>query len=314
MYKVVFVVILSLFSSVAVAIERHALIIGNSAYAENALVNPVNDANDMAVQLQKMGYKIHGGAAALDLDRVGIESKLQAFARQLPKDAHALFYYAGHGMAVEQDNYLIPINHNLKFQEQLPDRTVSLRSIVNLLKNANPDGINVVLLDACRDNPLQRSFRSTRAGLNRLNDFPRGVFIGYAADSGQVAADGYGRNGIYTGELLNVLREKPDIIVELAHKAVSARVFDKTNGRQFPVSENKVYGNWCFGNCAAAIVTTTNEQKPAVEPSPTKSRRPWIIAGGVVLGAVLVGLATRGSSGSSESGSSTFVLELRPPE
>lgn len=291
-------------------VERHALIIGNSNYANGqALLNPANDARDMAAQLSKLGYKIHGGGPALDLDRVGIERTLRAFAQQLPKDSHALFYYAGHGMATKTDNYLIPIKHNLEFQEQLPDRTVSLRSAVELLKTANPGGINVVLLDACRDNPLDRSFRSTRAGLTRLNDIPRGVFIGYAADSGQLAEDGIGRNGTYTGELLNVLREKPNVIIEIAHKEVASRVYEKTGGKQFPVSENKVYGNWCFGNCAAPI----NSPSPVATQAEPKSTNRWLIVGGVVAAAVLVGLASSKGSGPDTEPEDTFTLVIPAP-
>jgi len=86
-----------------------------------------HDATDMAAQLQSMGYKIHGGAAALDLDRLGIERALDAFARQLPEGATALFYYAGHGMGFERANYLIPVKHNIETEDDLPDRAVSLR-------------------------------------------------------------------------------------------------------------------------------------------------------------------------------------------
>jgi len=110
MRHIILIFILSLCcSTIAFATERHALVIGNSNYAEGALDNPINDATDMAAQLQSMGYKIHGGAAALDLDRLGIERALDAFARQLPEGATALFFYAGHGMGFERANYLIPV-------------------------------------------------------------------------------------------------------------------------------------------------------------------------------------------------------------
>jgi len=320
MRTVVLFLWLSLFSTVVSAVERHALIIGNSNYQSLPLSNPENDANDMTTQLSQMGYKIHGGGPALDLDRVGIERTVRAFAQQLPEDAHALFYYAGHGIATKTDNYLVPIKHQLEFQEQLPDRTVSLRSIVDLLKNANPGGINVVLLDACRDNPLGDNYRSTRAGLNRLNDIPRGVFIGYAADSGQVAEDGIGRNGTYTEELLNVMREQPNVIIEIAHKQVASRVYEKTKGKQFPVSENKVYGNWCFGSCSDPIVTaapkfaptdnSTSEAAPAIA---TKNTKRWLIVGGAVAAAVVIGLVASNSSDPDDNSGGNFVLELSPP-
>jgi len=119
--------------SVLANIERHALVIGNSDYADAALLNPANDATDMAAQLSSMGYKVFRGGPQLNLDRKGIVASVRAFADQLPNEAHALFYYAGHGMATERNNYLIPVNHNLEFNEQLPDLAVGLRSIVELL-------------------------------------------------------------------------------------------------------------------------------------------------------------------------------------
>jgi len=321
MRKFLLFCVLSLVSTFAQSeVERHALVIGNSNYSELALVNPVNDAEDMAAQLSKLGYKIHGGGPALDLDRLGMQRTIRAFAQQLPEEAHALFYYAGHGMATNSENYLIPVRHGLEFQEQIPDRSVSLRSVVDVMKSANPRGINVVLLDACRDNPLGRSARGGRAGLERLIDIPRGVFIGYAADTGQV----------YTGELLSVMREKPNVIIELAHKEVANRVVERTSGKQFPVSENRVYGNWCFGECVTPIASSSGiiPKEPvsqpvatdtsAVVPAPKRrsSMPTWKVVGGVVLGAVLVGLAA-GSSGGGGSGSETPpqlpLLEIIPP-
>ena len=301
------------FANEGVTVERHALVIGNSDYADQPLVNPENDAIDMARQLEVLGYKVHAGGPMLDLDRLGMERAVRAFAAQLPENANALVYYAGHGMAVGKDNYLIPTKHNLEAEEQLPDRAVSLRSIIRVLKNANTDGLNAVLLDACRDNPLQNSYRSTSAGLTRLEDIPRGVFVGYAADAGQVAEDGDGRNGTYTGELLNVMREKPNVIIELAHKEVASRVYTKTGGKQFPVSENKVFGDWCFGNCEDRQFLSTappaqQVQEPVVQK--TKKKR-WWIAGAAGVALVVVGaLAAGGGSDSA----SNFTLEVIPPD
>ncbi len=309
--------------------DRYALVIGNSNYASDLLLNPANDAADMAVQLQQLGYKVHGGAPHLDLDRLGIERTVRAFANQLPSKAHALFYYAGHGMTSGSDNYLIPINHQLEDLEALPDRAVSLRSVINRLKNANPDGVNIALIDACRDSPLKKSYRSLRQGLNRLNDLPRGVFIGYAADVGQVAEDGLGRNGTYTAQLLHVMRNHPDEIIEIAHKKVAARVFDITSGAQFPVSENKVYGNWCFGPCAKPLDTTV----PVVQPAPvartasTGTSPPLSTTGigsaettgrgnllWVGLGIVAAALILSSSGGSDSSPQTNFSLTVEPPQ
>jgi len=306
-------------SSLLFAAERHALVIGNSNYVEGTLVNPINDATDMAAQLQSMGYKIHGGGAALDLDRFGIERTLDAFARQLPDKATALFYYAGHGMGFERANYLIPVKHNIETEDDLPDRAVSLRRITSVLENANPNGVNIALLDACRDNPLKRSYRTKRNGLTK-EEIPYGVFVGYAAGYGQVAADGNGRNGSYTAELLNVLREQPGQIIEVAHKTVANRVIEKTNGKQKPAFEGNVYGNWCFGDCAdttqlSQTVPPISEPNPDyTPPAPRRYNKKWMIAGGVVAAAILVGISRNGSNKPPDGRSTaTYTLELTPP-
>ncbi len=174
----------------------------------------------------------------LDLNRRDIVRSLVKFANGLPDNADVVFYYAGHGVSDSRENYLIPVEHQIEVVEQLPDLAISLRFILERLKNANPKGTNVVLLDACRDNLLGSRTRSTRAGLSTEQNIPRGVFIGYAADSGEVAIDGAGRNGVYTTELLNVMRSRPNVIIDVAHREVVDAVIKKTGGRQYPVSEN----------------------------------------------------------------------------
>jgi len=202
-----------------------------------------------------------------------------------------------------------------------------LRRITSVLENANPNGVNVALLDACRDNPLPRGYRTTRSGLTK-EEIPFGVFVGYAAGYGQVAEDGDGRNGTYTAELLNVLKEQPGAIIEVAHKTVANRVIEKSNGKQKPAFEGNVYGNWCFGECTDApqqpSVPPTSEAPettPAYKPPEPKGiNRKWMIAGGVVAAALIVGLASSsggsgGGGGNTDpsGGTTTFTLELTPP-
>jgi len=277
----------------------------------------------MAAQLQSMGYKIHGGAAAFDLDRIGIERAVDAFARQLPEGATALFYYAGHGMGFERANYLIPVKHTIETEDDLPDRAVSLRRITSVLENANPNGVNIALLDACRDNPLKRGYRTTRNGLTK-EEIPYGVFVGYAAGYGQVAEDGNGRNGTYTAELLNVLREQPGEIIEVAHKTVANRVIEKSNGKQKPAFEGNVYGNWCFGECSSpSAQAPTTPPTPNLQsgptytpPEPKRLNKKWMIAGGVVATAIIVALAQDGDDPITPpaiTGGTTYTLILTPP-
>jgi len=276
------------------SMERHALIIGNSEYQKHELENPRNDAIDMAAQLSAMGYKIHSGGPLLDLDRISMERSIDRFASALPQNASAVFYYAGHGMATNDDNYLLPIKHNLESQAQLRDRTVGLRGIVDLMASYNPDGVNIFLLDACRNNPLTSSFRGIELGLQKLNKVPRGVFIGYAAESGKIAADGVGgENGTYTGQLLESMAENPNISIEALHEQVANKVYIKTDGAQFPVSEDRVFGSWCFGTCTNdTIIEPPTIDPPIIDPPAIKPQRNyWKIAGGVLLGAVAVALA-----------------------
>lgn len=305
----------ALLPATSVASERHALVIGNSNYLISPLVNPRNDAQDIATELSRMGYTLHGGGALLDLNRQDIVRALVTFADSLPDNADVIFYYAGHGVSENRENYLIPIGHKLEVAEQLPDLAISLRFILERLKNANPQGTNVVLLDACRDNPLTRSFRSTRAGLSAEQEIPRGVFIGYAADSGQVAIDGTGRNGVYTGELLKVMRKRSNVIIDVAHREVVDAVIDKTGGKQYPVSENKLYGNWCFDNCSSAtspITSTPPQQSSPIELQAIATepdRKKWLVIGGVAL--ALLAILAQGSSDSSPEPNFTLVID--PP-
>jgi len=192
-----------------------------------------------------------------------------------------------------------------------------------VLENANPNGVNVALLDACRDNPLKRGYRTSRNGLTK-EDIPYGVFVGYAAGYGQVAEDGEGRNGTYTAELLNVLREQPGAIIEVAHKTVANRVIEKSNGKQKPAFEGNVYGNWCFGDCSdapqeAPVATASDTPKttPAyTPPEPRGIDKKWIVAGGVVAAGLIYGLTRKDSSSPlppEVEPQTTFVLELTPP-
>ena len=249
---------------------------------------------------------------------------LITFADAVPDNSDVLFYYAGHGISDAQENYLIPLQHQLEAVEQLPDLTISLRFVLERLKNANPKGTNVVLLDACRDNPLTTGFRSSRKGLSTDQEIPRGVFIGYAADSGQVAIDGEGRNGVYTAELLNVMRTRSNVIIDVAHREAVDAVIEKTDGKQFPVSDNKLFGKWCFDDCESEAPAPSTAFKPAPAPelpreqpaeavtASSGNRNTWLIVGGIAL-AVITALAV-GSGGSDDnSDDPNFTLVLDPP-
>lgn len=302
------------------AVERHAFVVGNSAYdGPNALVNPSNDAADMAEVLTELGYKIFNDGPLSDLTRVEFEQLYQQFTNQLPEDSIALVYYAGHGTASDNDNFLIPIGAELVYQDNLPDRAVSVRSLIGHLSRNNRTGLNIFLLDACRDNMLEA--RGFEIGLQRLGKLPLGTFIGYAAAEGQLAAEGTGRrNGIYTGELIKAIRTSPDKPIELVHKSISERVLEITDEKQFPVFDQRFARELCFGVCGK---TDSPTQTLLLEQTPTDDKadknitaepriNPWIaVAGVVVVGALL---ASRGSSGGGDNSQSTFRVVVDPPD
>lgn len=325
--------VLLLGTSICLAADRHAIVIGNSDYKTAPLKNPRNDALDMAEELSNLGYKIHRGKALLDLNLGEFENEMYEFALSLPKNAIAVVYYAGHGIATNADNYLIPRDANLLYEEQLKTRAVSLRDTVALLNERNRDGLNVFFLDACRDSPLDSQYgRSMNRGLSRIGDLAKGSFIGYAADKGQIAIDGQGRNGVYTGELLRALRNEPSMPIQLLHNRVAQRVYEKTSGTsnpQLPVSEQKFIGEYCVGNCDNEILgqklALGSDPKPlphqpssdsvlstdgqATEKKFTRKHAYIAVGAALLLGALAAG-SSGGSDGGESGSSTTFTLNI----
>ncbi len=319
-------------ASVALAAEsdRYALVIGNSQYALASLKNPVNDATDMSAQLKALGYHIHKGKPLLDLDRASFEHAILDFAISIPAGSTAIVYYAGHGVSVDGENYLLPVGDQMTTPAQLKDRSISLKYALAELEDHNPDGMNIFLVDACRDNPLGQSFtRSLPNGLSKIGGAD-GSFVGYAAGTGQVAIDGQGRNGIYTGELLHALANESHLTIEEMHKRVKARVQQKTSGTQSPMYEANFTGTFCFGVCN----TTVSRAPPAPDsitsippPDPVNtttspaalsasSKRKWLYIGlGVLAAGVLAAAASSdGSSDGNSTGTVTATLNLPVPE
>ena len=170
-------------------------------------------------------------------------------------------------ISVARQTTLIRELGDLQFQDQLPDRATGLASLVNHLAGNNRDGLNIFLLDACRDSVLKS--RGGTGGLKSLGKAPQGTFIGYAADEGQVAADGQGRrNGVYTGELIRALRTSAGDPIELVHKKIAERVRDLTNKKQVPVFDHKFVGDYCFADCGITPGTFPQIEPPAASNEP----------------------------------------------
>jgi len=223
----------------ACAIERVALVIGNGNYESAPLANPVNDATDIAASLRRMGFTvILKKNATLEV----MEESLEDFGNRLKRGGVGLFFYAGHGIQANGANYLIPIGTRIKKESDLKYRAVDAGRILDEMSNAN-NGMNIVILDACRDNPFSRSFRSGSRGLSVISAAPRGTFITYSTSPGNVAADGKGRNSPYTESLLKHMNT-PGLPIEHVFKRVRQDLSGKTKGQQVPWELSSLSGDF----------------------------------------------------------------------
>lgn len=230
----------------AVAAEqprRVALVIGNSAYESTPLKNPVNDARSMATMLRSLDFEVihlENASQAVMEDGVNTLSNL------LVTGGVGLLYYAGHGVQSEGRNYLIPVNTPFSQESDLPKKAVDASWVLERMEKANND-LNIVILDACRNNPFAKRFRSmgaARGGLAPM-DAPRGAFIAFATSPGSVASDGAGSNGVYTKHLLENMRT-PGLPVEQMFKRVRSGVLEETGSRQRPWETTSILGDFSF--------------------------------------------------------------------
>ena len=228
---------------------RTALVIGNGAYTNlSALANPGNDARDMASSLTELGFEVQ---LLVDANHESIEDAVLDFGEKLHKGGGVgLFYYAGHGVQDQGRNYLIPVEANIRRATQLKRKAVDVGWVLDEMAAAN-NGLNMVILDACRDNPFAE-FRSADRGLAKMEG-PKGTFIAYATAPGDVAADGEGRNGLFTKHLLTAMQQ-PDQPVELAFKDVVKAVSDESRGRQTPFITSSLTGDFYFNPAGASPV------------------------------------------------------------
>lgn len=218
--------------------KRVALVIGNSAYPGAPLRNPVNDAKDMAATLRRLGFEV---ISKTDVTQKEMNRAIAQFGEKLRADTVALFYYAGHGMQVRGKNYLIPIDARIASEASARAETVDVDTVMDQLAVST---MNIVVLDACRNNPFERKFRSVGGGLAQM-DAPRGSLIAYATAPGKVAADGEGRNGLYTRELLRHI-QTPGLPLEAVFKRVRNGVMQGSGEAQTPWEASSLTGDFYF--------------------------------------------------------------------
>jgi uncharacterized caspase-like protein len=245
----------------ASADTRVALIIGNSNYARPGLrlANPANDAASMQHALQSAGFET---IVRLNAKRLDFYRAVDEFTAKIARDPHAvgLFYYAGHGVQAEGTNYLIPVDAEIESDADLEASAFEVGRVLRAMKAAQND-MNIVILDACRDNPLPKT-RGIERGLARM-DAPSGTFIAYAAAPDQAAQDGLlGANGVFTGEFVKAMAES-GVPLEQMFKKVIAGVKADTHGKQQPWSEASIQGDFYFH---AALVKPEAAAQPSLDP------------------------------------------------
>ncbi|MBN2141152.1 MAG: caspase family protein [Desulfovibrionaceae bacterium] len=220
--------------------DRLALVIGNGEYQSAPLKNPPNDAADMAAMLREMGFTV---IMRINADQRDMEEAIREFQSKLGQESVGLFFFAGHGMQVGGVNYLIPVGAKIGQESDVKFESVDAGRVLAAMDNAH-NRLNIVVLDACRDNPFARSFRSAQKGLARM-DAPTGTFIAYATAPGDTASDGDGRNGVFTKYMLEYM-PMPNLEVDKVMKKVRVSVMRETDKRQVPWQSSSLTGDFYF--------------------------------------------------------------------
>jgi len=238
--------------------KRVALVMGNADYKGMPLQNPVNDAKDMAAALKTLGFDV---ILRTNITSRQIGAALREFRAKLSPGGVALFFYAGHGLQIKGENYLPAVDAEIGGEEDVPNQSLSIRQIMNVLEDSKTR-LNLVFLDACRDNPYARSFRSSAGGLAKL-DAPSGTLISFATRPGSVASDGSGKNGLYTENLLKIMK-LPDLPIEQALKQVVSNVKRISNGKQEPWMEGSIEGDFYFLQSGDTGKVVNNKTAPEI--------------------------------------------------
>ena len=245
--------------------SRTALVVGNGAYQDAPLKNPANDARDMAAKLRELGFQV---IERLDADRQTLRLVLREFEQQLrQRRGVGLFYYAGHGVQLKGQNYLIPIGADIRQEFEVPDEGVDADIVLRAMESAGNE-LNIVILDACRNNPFTRGFGGGR-GLARMEG-PAGTFIAYATAPGAVSQDGASRNSPYTRHLLAAM-SMPGLSLEQVFKQVLVAVEQESGGGQIPWVASSLRGEFYF---APTPVAPTPPAGPQPGASPTGESTP----------------------------------------
>lgn len=228
---------------IAAAEQRLALVIGNSAYEKNQpLANPQNDAQAVAQLLNSAGFEV---VMAFDLTRDIMKQTIEEFAARIGEkgsDSAALIYYAGHGLQVDGENFLVPVDAKLEKEVDLAENGIKLADVMGALQSA-PSKIRIVILDACRNNPFSTSGVGGK-GL-AIVDAPAGTIVAYSTAPGTEALDGSGKHSPFAAAFMRIAKQ-PDVPIEQVFKKIRRLVNDSTDNRQTPWESSSLTADFVF--------------------------------------------------------------------
>ncbi|WP_185242195.1 caspase family protein [Citrifermentans bremense] len=256
--------------------KRVALVIGNGVYKFSdsmpVLANPANDAEDIAAALRGFGFEV---IERKNQTKEEMDTAIYEFGRKIGDSEAALFYYAGHGLQIKGQNFLVPVDAKIESEAQVPYKSVNLNQLLDEMENGKSRA-NIVMLDACRNNPLTGKFRSgATRGLAAPTSAPKGTVIVYATDPGGVAADGDGRNGLFTAGLLAAFKGK-DLSLGGVLTRASEEVEQGSERRQTPYINGPatLQKNFHFAPGSVAVAGAELESEPVEAAEPPSSPAP----------------------------------------
>ncbi len=221
--------------------RRVALVIGNGAYQYTGrLSNPANDAHDIAQALKKNNFQV---ILKIDVTLETMADAIHHFGENLKGGGVGLFYYSGHGIQVKGENYLLPVDTNLTREDEVKRKAINANDVLEKMGEGKSH-LNLVFLDACRNNPFPSSSRGVNRGLTSMNP-PSGTLLVFSTNPENVAEDGTGRNGTYTKHLLNYI-DQPGLEVGMMLRQVRTKVKEETGGKQVPWENGSIEGAFYF--------------------------------------------------------------------
>jgi hypothetical protein len=226
--------------------KRYALVIGNSTYKHvPALRNPINDATDLSAALKRLNFEVF---TVTDGTYMEIRSAFMKFHERLMEGSQSetvgLVYYSGHGLQSEGENYIVPVDASIEYEDDIPRQCFPVQKIILGNMERSNSRINILILDACRNNTFPRAMRDIPGGLAEIKK-GKGSFIAYATAPGSTASDGVGRNGLYTQELLKAI-QKPGLSIEQVFKEVRINVLRLSGERQYTWDSSNITGEFYF--------------------------------------------------------------------